>query len=67
MGELGELAFSLNLDLEKISNVRADKTDIIVDLITHFQRRERLDILVKAAHEARKGIEEPFIEFLGVV
>lgn len=67
LGELGELAFNLNIDLEKISSIEANKADIIVGMITHFQRRDRLDILIKAAHGLRPDIEEPFIEFLGVV
>lgn len=67
LAELGELAFNLNLNLEKISSVEATKWDIIIDLVNHFQRRDRLDILVGAADGARPGIERPFSEFVGVV
>jgi hypothetical protein len=67
LDDLGQLAFGLNIDLEKVSSVDANKIDIIVDIITHFQRRERLDILIKAADQARPNIEQPFSEFVGVV
>lgn len=67
LGEIGELAFNLNINLEKISRAEANKMDIIIDLITHFQRRDRLDILINAAHEARPNIEQPFSEFVGVL
>jgi hypothetical protein len=67
LADLGDLAFNLNVDLEKTSSIDANKIDIIIDLITHFQKRERLDILIKAAHGARPDLESPFIEFLGAV
>jgi hypothetical protein len=64
---LGDLAFNLNVNLEKISSIEATKWDIIIDLVNHFQRRDRLDILVKAADGARPNIDQPFSEFVGVV
>lgn len=66
-GELGQLAFNLNVDLEKVTSFNANKQDLMVNLIEYFRNRERLDVLVKAAHELRPDIERPFIEFLGVV
>jgi hypothetical protein len=64
LADLGDLAFGLNVDLEKISVRDANKDDIIADLITHFQNRQRLDILIGAVHQARPQLEQPFTDFL---
>jgi hypothetical protein len=67
LADIGDLAFGLNIDLEKISSVNANKMDIIIDIIIFFQKRDRLDILVNAADGARPDIEQPFSEFVGVL
>lgn len=67
LGELGQMAFNLNLDLEKVSRRDADKIDIIIDLVTHFQKNERLDILIRVADEARPHLEQPFSELVGLL
>ena len=49
--ELEDLAFGLNVDLE---NVRGEtKRDLVVNLITYFQRRGHVGVLVAEAQEAR--------------
>jgi hypothetical protein len=65
--DLGDMAFNLNVDLEIVASYNANKRDLIVNLIEYFRNRQRLDILIKAAHGARPDLESPFIEFLGAV
>lgn len=59
VADLEELAFGLSVDLENIKG--QTKRDLIVNLITYFQKTGELRMLIRAAHEARPKLN--FLSF----